>query len=86
MHALLSIEFHQVDPSKYAPFEEYLEEQKWRKRIRTTWTASFEDSVTYDSAVAMTKSEVAQAALVAGIRSSQYDAVLQVADNSAVEF
>lgn len=72
MWVLLTVDLNNLtDTKKRDAFYEDLKKKKWTKfrATTTTWSASFEDTISAARAVEMTKADVAEAARVAGIGS-----------------
>lgn len=80
VYVMLTVDLNKnVSEDARAKFYEKLKQEKWQKlKLTTTWHASFDVSFTKQSALQTTKSDVAAAAAVAGIRN--YEAAAEAGD------
>lgn len=87
LKAMVTVDLNEdVTSSQRETFNSEMAEQQWAKikPLTTTWHASFEDDLSKDRVVSMTKSDIAAAAKTAEIKS--YDAAVMVGDELPTVF
>lgn len=85
--ALLTLDLENgVSTENRAKFYEYLKKENWSKlsALTTAWKCSFKDGITRESAIRITKNDVANAAKYAGV--SSYNAAVQVGEEDVIQF
>ncbi len=85
--ALLTLDLENgVSSERRQKVYEHLKQAKWAKlkSLTTTWKCSFNDDVSRDSAIRVSKQDVADAAKNAGVYN--YNAVVQVGQGEVEEF
>lgn len=81
LKAMLTVDLNRTTEDQRNTFNRELEVEKWAKiKILTTmWQATFQDNVSEDGVIRISKSDVAKAAATAGITS--YDVGLMIGQN-----